>query len=310
MEFRQVRTFNAAAYHRSIKAAAAELHFAQSTVSEQISALEKTLGVQLFTRNRHGLTLTEAGTQLFQHSQNLILWVDEIEQIVTGKQPAKTLQIGSLEALSANLLPSVLREFQERHPGTRIEVRNGNRGQLYGLVRSGRLDASITFGRPPERFDLQTKVIAEDTLVVIVPTSHPLADAEGVSLETLQSEQFIVTEQGCGFREMYDDHLGHLADTPQPGMVVQNIGTLASCVSEGLGCALLPEIAIRSLVAADQVKSVKVLDRDFSCTINLSWRHSSKPQGPDSLDPYVRDLATLLHRFINRTAHGVLSRRS
>lgn len=296
MEIRQVRTFNAAAYHLSIKGAAAELHFAPSTVSEQISALERTLGVQLFTRNRQGLTLTESGTRLFQHSQNLVLWVDEIERTVSGKHPVELFRIGSLEALSASLLPPVLRKFQERHPGTRIEVRNGNRGQLYDLVQSGRLDASITFGRPPERFGLRTEVIAHDTLVVIVPASHPLASTDGVPLRTLQGERFIVTEKGCGFREMYEDHLGYLPDTAPPGMVVQNVGTLGNCVSEGLGCALLPEIAVRSLLATDQVKPVRVLDMDFSCTINLSWSHSSNPHSSDAADPYVRDLATLLHR--------------
>ncbi len=310
MELRHLRTFEAVARTLSMTGAARELHYAQSSVSDQVQALERELGVELVDRSQRRIRLTAQGEVLASYTGRILGLLAEARTAVV--RPAPELALGALETLSRHLLPGVLASYRARHPETRVRVSQSNRGELHGAVRRGELDLCLTFGTPPDvppgtRSDvpgLRAETLAEEPLVVIVPPGHRLAARGRADLAELAAEPFLATQPGCGFREMYDTAFGStpacsvpdagadearaaaagavavaVAVGPEPVAEVDSIDTLGACVAAGMGCALLPLLAVRQRADRGEVAVVEVGDTDLRTAITMTWLERS-PANP------------------------------
>jgi DNA-binding transcriptional LysR family regulator len=177
-------------------------------------------------------------------------------------------------------LPAVLAEYRNRWPKVRVSVREGNRGQLYGSVRRGDIDVSLTFGDPPADEALGTRSLGYDQLMVVTPPGHRLAGHQTVRMMDLPGELFLATEQGCGFREMFDRAVSGLG-TNGPTVVaeVTSLAALCSCVASGMGCALLPEIAINAHLSRGDVAAIPLGDASSVTPVTMTWlrRWERKP---------------------------------
>ncbi|MGW4809010.1 LysR family transcriptional regulator [Kitasatospora sp. NPDC004272] len=277
MELRHLRTFEAVARTLSVTQAARELHYAQSSVSDQIQALERELGVELINRSQRRIRLTAQGEVLSSYTGRILTLLEEARFAVA--RPAAELSLGALETLSRHLLPRVLAHYRELHPETKVRVSQDNRGALYRAVRSGDLDLCLTFGASPAAPGLCAETLAEEPLVVIVPPEHPLAARGRADLAELAAEPFLATQRGCGFREMYDGALGAVAGR-EPVAEVDGIGTLGACVAAEMGCALLPLVAVRELAERGEVALVEVDGADLRTAVTMTWleRNATAPQ--------------------------------
>ncbi len=282
MELRQLKTFDAVVTAMSFTTAARELHFAQSTVSEQIQNLEKELGSRLFDRSNRQLALTAEGKSLAEYANKIIALSDEAQRAVTQGPTLVQLSVGALETLSAYRLPAVLARYRQLHPDVRVSLKRGNRGELYSAVARRELDLCLTFGAAPARFGLQNEKLANEPLVVIAPLDLELPGGIAVSVNRLLDEPFLVTPPGCGFREIYDNTLGlHSAPSREPVLEVDSLDTLGACVASGMGCALLPRIAVVDLVGRGHVRMLKVADMDLQVPVTTSWLEDA------SISPHV-----------------------
>src|SRR6266545_4065286 len=109
MELRQLRTFRKVAQVMNFTKAAAELNYAQSSVTGQVKALETELNVALFERIGKRVRLTDAGRQLLPYADRVLDMADEARRIVTDNdEPAGTLNIGTIESVSTYRLPALL----------------------------------------------------------------------------------------------------------------------------------------------------------------------------------------------------------
>ena len=104
--------------------AAEALGYSQSSLSYIVNNIEQELGVKLFLRDRHGLTLTDAGKALL----NTMVQIEALENHL--KYDAQTLQtatfqLGTLLEISTSWLASLLRAFQEKNPDTHVQVSQG-----------------------------------------------------------------------------------------------------------------------------------------------------------------------------------------
>ncbi|WP_282204882.1 LysR family transcriptional regulator [Kitasatospora fiedleri] len=276
MELRHLRTFEVVARTLSVTQAARELHYAQSSVSDQIQSLERELGVELINRSQRRIRLTPQGEVLSSYTDRILKLIEEARFAVS--RPTTELALGALETLGLYLLPEVLSYYRELYPQTRVRVSQFNRGELYQSVRRGDLDLCLTFGTPPEDGGLRAETLAEEPLVIIVPPGHPLAARGQADLAELAAEPFLATQQGCGFREMYDGAFGG-AGGKEPVAEVDSIGTLGACVSAGMGCALLPLVSVRNQADRGEVAVVEIGDSELRTAITMTWldRNSANP---------------------------------
>lgn len=142
---RQLEYFVTAAESGTLAAAAAKLHIAQPSVSEQISALERQLQVILFTRTSRGLLLTDPGKQLLPLAQRTLASAQEFTEWGRGISEIDrgTVSFGTYNSAHLYVLSDVVREFTAMHPGVRIHVTGLNSADVADAVRSGRLEAGL-----------------------------------------------------------------------------------------------------------------------------------------------------------------------
>ncbi len=129
----------------SMSVAAADLGYAQSSVSEQIRRLEREFGVDLLVRSHSGITPTPSGQRLVEHARHIVADVVRAREAVS--RAAQTLQIGALDTLAAEWLPDVLRAHEQRsgaaHP---VSVTTRNRMGLLNGLRNADLDVAFVYG--------------------------------------------------------------------------------------------------------------------------------------------------------------------
>lgn len=281
MELRHLRAFQAVARGSSFTRAAAELHYSQSTVSEQVQALETELGVRLFERSGRRLTLTSAGERLVTYADQVLSLIDEAREAIedTAEEPSGGLVIGGLETLCATLLPPLLADFRARYPRVAVTVRQGLRGELYDAVRAGEVDVCFTFGSPPPGADLRSETLRQEALLVVAPAGHRLVGHAPLTLPDLGGEHFLVTEPGCGFREMFDRSLGRLSGGAIEVIAeVGSIAALGGCVAAGMGLAMLPTVAVEARLARGEVVALPIRDTEYRTEVTVTWprRHENR----------------------------------
>src|SRR3712207_8768999 len=140
VELRQVDTFRAVAEELSFSRAASRLGYVQSSVSAQVSALERELGVPLFDRLGRRISLTDAGEVMFAHSGKLLALAERTREAVVDAgvgsgEVTGSLTVSSPETLLTYRLPKLLALFHERHPKARLSVRPSDIGRLVGSAR-------------------------------------------------------------------------------------------------------------------------------------------------------------------------------
>lgn len=273
MEFRQLKTFAAVASTLNFTRAAEQLHLSQSSVTEQIQALESDLGTPLFDRSRRKLQLTEAGSRLIDYAHDVLRLADEARATVADAVSihAGVLTIGALETLVASRLPPLLAAFKEAHPMVELQLKVDGSGALRNAVKSGALDICFRFGEPVADPNVEDEVIAYEPLVIIAPPGHRLADRANVGAADFSNETFLVTEQGCVYRQMFEATFP--SDKPGRPRLAGEFGSIAAIcrlVESDLGCAIVP-----GLVARDAREDLVVLpwvDHAVSVPIVMSWR--------------------------------------
>ncbi len=239
MELRHLRTFRVVARTLNFTRAAGELHYAQSSVTEQIQALEAELGSKLFDRGRQ-LRLTAAGERLIGYADRMLSLAEEARAAVEENrgEPEGELTVGALETLCAHWIPQIFSEYRNKWPRVKLTLTEGGRGELYQSVRQSEVDVCFTFGSPPADPAFASETLGEEPLVVLVPPGHPLADKEEIRPGDLRGVGFLATPKGCGFREMLDRLDGPVVETE-----VGSLAALGRCVAAGMGCGLVPALA-------------------------------------------------------------------
>lgn len=145
MELKQLRYFKRVADTGSVSKAAAALSVAQPAVSRQIASLEDDLGTPLFFRNGRGVTLTEAGSELYAHVQGIISQVEEAESSVrdtVGVARGHVL-IGAPPTVVGHLAPVLAQRIQSSHPELSASFTEGFTGTLNEWLSNGTLDLAV-----------------------------------------------------------------------------------------------------------------------------------------------------------------------
>jgi DNA-binding transcriptional LysR family regulator len=273
MQLRYLKTFAAVASTLNVTRAAEQIHLAQSSVTEQIQALEADLGTQLFDRSRRKLRLTEAGRRLLDYARDLLTLAEEARWAVgdAADVTAGMLTIGALETLCASRLPPLLATFQSEHPAVHLQLKVASSGELRRGVTTGVIDVCFAFGAGPFEPELQHEYVAEENLIVIVPPGHKLAGRKAIQSEDLASEPFLVTEIGCIYRQMFES-------TFPPGSVgrprvageYSSIAAIRRLVETGIGCALVPRLVASE--AGGRVAALPWRGGIDALPISIIWR--------------------------------------
>ncbi|RRH94954.1 LysR family transcriptional regulator [Mesorhizobium tamadayense] len=275
MHPRLLKTFLAVARTRNVTRAAAGVNLAQSSVSDQIQALEAELGASLFTRSRQGLELTPAGEALKPYAEELLALADEARAAVEGAigQRAGSLSIGALETIAAVKLAGWLADLQAVHPGIDIKLKIAGSGELLRRLGDGEIDVAFCFDgpgarEPDERFARRT--VAAEPLVLIAPPGENRTD---VDLATLAEKRFVATATGCVYRAMVDRAFAEAGlGGPKLAAEVGSIDAIAGMVAAGAGLGVVPRLAVAAALDRGEVAELAWPGPARSADLVMIWR--------------------------------------
>lgn len=141
MEIRVLSYFLMVAREENITRAAALLHITQPTLSRQLMQLEEELGVQLFRRSNHSITLTEEGILLRRRARELVALAEKTKQeLRQEEQLGGEIAIGSGEYQNSRLLSEILAAFHQKYPDVKYEIYSGNSDNIKERIERGVLD--------------------------------------------------------------------------------------------------------------------------------------------------------------------------
>ena len=206
----QLKVFEATARHGSFTRAAEELYLTQPTVSIQVKQLTKAVGMPLFEQIGKKLYLTQAGEKLLTTCQEIFNGLEQFEMSVANLKGMKQGQLKLAVITTAKyFVPRLLGPFCKRYPGIDISLKVTNHQQLQKSMAENEDDLYI-ISQTPSQPDLDVHPFLENPLIVLAPTSHPLARQKNIPIEMLNHEPFIMREAGSGTRtaveELFDKH--------------------------------------------------------------------------------------------------------
>ncbi|MFE1311972.1 LysR family transcriptional regulator [Streptomyces sp. NPDC058755] len=255
MQFQQLQYFVAVAETRHFTRAAELVHVAQPSLSQQIKALERELGADLFLRARGNITLTDAGEALLPLARRILADADtaryEVQELVQLRRGR--VRLGATPSLCTGLLPDVLRAFHDRYPGIQLLIEEGGSHDLVRELARGALDLALVVLPLPTPAPALTTVelLREDLVVVSSPEVRaPGASGAGgrvVRIADLESERLVMFRHGYDLREL--TVAACRAEGFEPDFAVEGgeMDAVLGFVRAGLGVAVVPRmVATRS----------------------------------------------------------------
>jgi DNA-binding transcriptional LysR family regulator len=249
MELRQLRYFVTLAEELHFGRAAEREHIVQSALSQQVQRLERELGVRLLERSTHHVALTAAGAVFLAEARQILAHAGRAAQAARSAEAAAApLRVGIIDS-SYDSMPQILHEVQARYPGLVIHQAEAGVPEQYQRLTDGRMDVGV--GRaalaPPQ---IASLLFRQDPLGVLVPTAHPFADLEGVSVAALAREPLLLAEEAKApeFNQFTIEMCRAAGFTPTvyPG-TVESIRAAASLVAAGRCLYCVPSSCIAAL---------------------------------------------------------------
>jgi DNA-binding transcriptional LysR family regulator len=194
----QLEYFVAAVERGSFSAAAAALHVAQPSLSEQIRRMEDHLGVVLFVRTNRRLVLTDAGQLLLPRARSVLVAAEGVADVV---RPVRTLtggtvSFGTFSSAHHFLLVDLVSTFRERYPGVRVRMPGRNSAEVADAVRDGGLEAGlVALPVDSQGLDVTRPVW---TAQVVYASVDPARVTSPVGIELLASRPLVLPEARWG----------------------------------------------------------------------------------------------------------------
>ncbi|MDE5706337.1 LysR substrate-binding domain-containing protein [Muribaculum sp.] len=208
MELRQLRYFVKTAETLSFSDAARALNLAQSTLSQQIKQLEDELKVQLFERSSHSMNLTECGSELLplairtlHDAETCRDRINDLQKILTG-----TLNIGVTYSFSP-ILTETLMSFMKQYPHVRMNIYYKPMAELMDMLTNRTVDFVLAFRPTVRNEEIESHVLFDNHLAVIVKDSHTLASREKISLSELEKFDLALPTKGLQARNALEHYI-------------------------------------------------------------------------------------------------------
>ena len=241
MELRQLQLFLAAAEEGSITAAAKRMHLTQPALSRQIKALEEELGVELFTRGAHSVTLTPAGGLLLEEGSKLLERAERVVKLVRASAEGEPLRVGYAPSLAGPLLGLALERFSQLHPRARVQLSDLSSMEMRDALAQGKIDVAVTVPWEGDSQAVKWTTVRRHGMMLAVPAAHPFASKKKVKLAELDGQRLLLYS-----RNEYPEYWqGITRMFREKGLQAKVAGefdgvtSLAAAVEAGLGVALM-----------------------------------------------------------------------
>lgn len=244
MEMHQLRYFVKVAELKNFTRAAESCNVSQPSLSQQISKLERELGRPLFERLGRSVELTVAGEILYEHASRILIHVEEATgQIHDEAEAGKgRIAIGAIPTVAPFLLPNLLSNFTKQFPAAQVAVHELVTEEALRKCRKGDLDL-ILLARPFDETGLRVESLFTEELWLAVAKKHPLLERKRLTVEEIQTEQFILLDEAHCLAENILSFCSQRSFLPTVSCRGSQLQTVLELVSTRCGISLIPDMA-------------------------------------------------------------------
>ena len=237
----QLRYFVALARNLSYRRTAQVLGISQPTLTAQINALEKSLGIALFERSRSGTLLSPEGRVLLPFAEETlqasVRFEEKAKDLAGGAQT--TYRLGIPPTLGPYLLPYILPELHQRYAKLKFYVREAAPSQLIQGLFNGDYDLIISPSSQESSQLIVSKLFVEP-LKFVMPSDHPLAGTKFVDAEQIRGETVLALEDTHHFHHQVQDICAEIGAQLARDYEGTSLDTLRQMVVMGMAYLFYP----------------------------------------------------------------------
>ena len=280
MNINQLKYFVAVAEQRSFTKAATQYYLSQTAVTQQVRALEETLGVQLLDRNSRPVSLTPAGAVFLKEAKAILVRMDtavsRAKEASTGL--VGTLRIGYTKGYERSTLSDRLRVFHRRHPNILLTCYRQDTDELAAGLLNREYDIIFTWDSTNIRQDPQAqwRLVERAQLAVALYGSHPFAQRTALRREELKNEQILYMTPSATGASFGDAHFMSLYQRAgyQPNILLcsNDVESILMMVAAEEGISILPAYCTDKLTNADNLIFLPLLGEEETEDILAVWR--------------------------------------
>jgi DNA-binding transcriptional LysR family regulator len=284
MDLRLLGYFVAVAEERHFGRAAARLHMTQPPLSRAIRQLETDLGALLLHRSPAGVTLTAAGTALYDEARTLLEQAERARARVAAAAGTATFTIGILADSAEEPGTSLAGAFRHRHPGVRVHVREADLSDPTAGLRARLVDVALT-RTPFDRTGISTRVLRSDPVGVVLRADDPLAGRDTLQLRDLDDRRWFRLPEGTDrkWRAYWSGTAP--AAALRDGPVVRTVRECLQAVMWDGAIGLAPLAPLTSHALSEGLTTVPLADMP-PCRLVVAWTSSDA-------NPLIRSLTEI-----------------
>lgn len=189
MELLQLKYFQTVAYMEHISKAAKKLNIAQPSLSLMIKRLEDEMGTRLFDRTGRNIQLNDSGRLLLKHVDTIFSEIENAKMEIQNRYNETHKKI-TISISNPRFLSGMLIEYFKENPDAYIQQSLGSKDSISVRLKKGEIDLGIA-GPPIEDEAIESCVLMEEEIVLVVPQNHRLSDRTTIDLKEVASESFI-----------------------------------------------------------------------------------------------------------------------
>jgi DNA-binding transcriptional LysR family regulator len=271
-----VQAFIAIADHGSFHRAAEALYITQTALSRRMQNLESFLGVKLVERTTRSVSLTPLGRNFLPQARRLLtdLGMALVEIRETGKSLRGDVTIACVPTAGVHYLPRIVQQYAALHPQNRIKILDHSSSDVAAAVLRREAEFGINM-QGPHHPELASIRLLQDRFVLVCRDDHPLASKKRLSWKQLEPHALILAGAESGNRPLLDLALKTEEVRLRPFYEVQRSSTAVGMVAEGVGVAVVPELAVQK-GAYPQLRVVTLVDPVVSRTLVLLSRTTAQ----------------------------------
>lgn len=252
-------------------------YLTQSAVSQHLKALEVKFGHRLIERNHRQLTLTRAGTLVYEAAQD-ILWRYVRLGRLLERPPTEisgTLRIAASLLVGLYELPPYLARFIRQYPSVELKLNYLNASGIYEAILKD--EAALGLVEFPEPHPhLMIHLFKKDRLVVILPPKHPWARLKKISLKRLYGQPWITLQSGLPMRKAIDKIFKQAQVRPNVAHEFDNVELIKRAVEVELGFSIVPKKTVQGEVQAGTLTQLELVEGPFEHPIGILTRKNAE----------------------------------
>jgi DNA-binding transcriptional LysR family regulator len=293
-----LQAFLSIAERGSFHAAALHLNLSQTALSHRIRKLEELLGVKLLARTTRQVSLTPAGVELLPKARRLL---EEMGAAFDGlrqqaQRAGERLAMGCLPTVAMICLPRALAQFRQEFPDTFVRVHDNSASEIAERVQAGEAAFGITIVAA-NRWDLDLRPVVKEPFVLLCRKDQPQARQPALRWADIEGLPLVRISAETGNRILIDDALGGRKERLAWAYEVQRVATAVSLVRAGVGCAVVPQLALDAVADAD-LAAVLLTEPAVHRTLGVVTRKGLP------LDLRAQTLLSLIAEALTETIEG------